>query len=207
MRGLHRSPARGYTLVELLMAITVFAFGVSGVIAMQKVTLASNRHAKNLAIATRIAEGWADQLTADGSLWTVDTAGASTRGKTTWLKLADPSRIVDWFMPAFSSTLGFGPAFGALGQPRDPTTRPEQAAFCTHIRFGFLASETLPTTGNGVIRAQIRVFYRREEPGLASVPTGQICSIDDSTFKNNLSAFHVVYLTTAIRQQTVSRVQ
>ena len=45
--------SRGYTVIELLMALTVLALGASGVVAMQRVTLESNRYAKNLAIATR----------------------------------------------------------------------------------------------------------------------------------------------------------
>jgi type II secretory pathway pseudopilin PulG len=203
-----RRLARGYTIVELLMSLTVLAFGVSGVLAMQKVTVANNRHAKNLAIATRIAEAWADQLATDGMVWTVDQNGASTRDKTVWLKKADPSNIVDWYLPDYSAERGFGPAFGALGAPRATTSRPEQTQFCTHLRLAFLKSETLPTTGNGVIRAQVRVFYQREDAGLATLSTANLCSItDDATFRANLTQFHVVYLTTAIRQQQLGRVQ
>ena len=63
------APARGYTIVELMMAITVLAIGVSGIIAMQKITVASNLHAKKLAIATQIARAWQDRLAVDASLW------------------------------------------------------------------------------------------------------------------------------------------
>jgi prepilin-type N-terminal cleavage/methylation domain-containing protein len=204
---LRRGAGRGYTLVELLMSITVLAFGVSGVIAMQRVTLASNRQSKDLAVATRIAEAWADQLAADGMLWSLDTGGTSTRSRTTWLQLANPSGIVDWFLPPYSSTRAFGPAFGPLGAPRDPAVRPEQSHFCAHLRLAFLKSETLPNPGNGLIRAQVRVFWKRESPGLATLPAADICAIDDATFKNNLGAFHVVYLTTAVRQQMIARAQ
>ena len=196
-----RATGRGYTLVELLMSITVLAFGVSGVIAMQRVTLASNRQSKDLAVATRIAEAWADQLAADAMLWSLDSGNNSTRNRTTWLQLANPSSIVDWFVPPYSASRGFGPAFGPLGAPRDPGVRPEQAHFCVHLRLAFLKSETLPGPGNGVIRTQVRVFWKREDPGLAAAPAASICSIDDATFKANLTGFHVVYVTSAVRQQ------
>lgn len=206
-----RQFVRGYTLVELLMSITVLAFGVSGVIAMQRVTLASNRQSKDLAVATRIAQAWADQLAADAMLWSVDSANKSTLDRTTWLKLANPTNIVDWFVPPYSAARAFGPAFGPLGAPRDPGVRPEQAHFCAHLRLAFLKSETKsqtnPVDGNGVIRAQVRVFWKREDPGLAAAPAANICSIDDTTFKANLGAFHVVYLTSAVRQQLVARAQ
>lgn len=199
--------AWGYTLVELLMSITVLAFGVSGVIAMQRVTLASNRQSKDLAVATRIAQAWADQLAADAMLWSVDTSGASTRGRTTWLQLANPSTIVDWFVPPYSAARGFGPAFGPLGAPRNPSVNPEQAHFCVHLRLAFLKSETQPNPGNGLIRTQVRVFWKREDPGLAAAPSANICAIDDTAFRTNLSAFHVVYLSSAVRQQTIARAQ
>ena len=47
-----RSRRRGYTIIELMMAISIMAIGVSGIIAMQKVTLAANQHATHLAVAT-----------------------------------------------------------------------------------------------------------------------------------------------------------
>ena len=68
-KRLKHGAARGYTIVELLMSLTVLALGTTGVIAMQKVTVVSNSHAKNLAVATGIAAAWADALTADGSIW------------------------------------------------------------------------------------------------------------------------------------------
>jgi type IV pilus assembly protein PilV len=197
-----RRLARGYTIVELIMSLSVLAIGVSGVIAMQKVTVSSNRNAKDLAVATRIAEAWADQLNADASLWTIDQGGNSTRATTSWLKLADPTQTVDWFIPAYSATSTFGPAFGPLGTPVDPSTSAGFAHFCAHIRFAFLHSETTPTAGNGAIRAQVRVFWLRDDSAvdLPASARGNLCSVDASTFDANIGAFQVVYLTTAVRQ-------
>lgn len=201
-RKMGRAALRAYTIVELLMSLSVLAIGVTGVIAMQRVTLATSRHAKNLAVATRVAEAWADQLTADGALWFTDQAGANTRPTTQWLSIADPSQTVDWFIPAHSTQRAFGPAFSGLGDPVDPAINPGVAHFCAHLRFAFLHSETLPTAGNGVIRAQIRVFWLREDvtAPLAVASMRDLCSVNDAMFATNISAFHVVYLTTAIRQ-------
>ena len=207
--------ARGYTIVELLMSLSVLAIGASGVIAMQKVAIASNRHAKDLSVATRIAEAWADQLALDASLWMIKASGASTLANTTWLKMANPSQTVDWFIPSYSPLRSFGPAFGALGAPVNPATRPELAQFCTHLRLAFLHIDvppppvagalTAPTgtnSGNGVIRAQIRVFWQAEDStvGLPTSANGDLCSLDSASLTANLGAFHVLYLTTAVRQ-------
>jgi type IV pilus assembly protein PilV len=198
IRALGRTVARGYTIVELLMSLSVLAIGVSGVIAMQKVTISSNRHAKELAVATRIAEAWADQLAMDGMLWTTSQG----RSNTEWLKLADPAKTIEWFPPAHSTTRGFGSAFDALGAPVNATVAPQLAHFCAHIRFAYLHSDTAPTAGNGVIRAQVRVFWRREDNS-TSLPTttdGNLCATEDTIFSGNLDSFQVVYLTTAVAQ-------
>jgi type IV pilus assembly protein PilV len=199
---LTRRARRAYTIVELMMSLSVLAIGVSGVIAMQKVTVATNRHAKDLSIATRVAEAWADQLAADASIWTSDKDGNSTRASTTWLQLADPAQTVEWLIPAYSATRAFGPAFSALGAPINPLVSGNLAQFCTHIRFAFLHDEKLPTPGNGVIRAQIRVFWPREDivEVLPSTYLANLCSVDDGVLNANISAFHIVYLTTAVRQ-------
>jgi hypothetical protein len=181
------------------MSLSVLAFGVSGVIAMQKVTVATNRHAKDLAIATRVAEAWADQLAADASTWFSDQAGNTTRASTDWLQLADPAQTTQWFIPAYSPARAFGPAFSALGAPVDPNVGAKLEQFCVHLRFAFLHDEKLPTPGNGVIRAQIRVFWPREDLRDA-LPSGNLCSLSDADITDRMNLFHVVYLTTAVRQ-------
>ena len=53
-----RSRTRGYTVVELMMALAVFATGVTGIVAMQRATVSSNRLAKNMTIATGVAQAY-----------------------------------------------------------------------------------------------------------------------------------------------------
>lgn len=201
-RSFRRRLARGYTVIELVMSLGVLAIGTSGVIAMQKVAIASNRHAKDLATATRVAEAWADQLAADAMLWTINAANTSTLASTTWLKLADPTQTVEWFAPDFDNNRNFGPAFSIQGVPIDTSRTPGLARFCTHLRFAYLHNPTTPFPGHGVIRAQIRVFWRAEDSTVAPPATtlSNPCSIDNATFTANIGAFHVIYLTTSLAQ-------
>jgi prepilin-type N-terminal cleavage/methylation domain-containing protein len=197
--------ARGYTIVELMMSIALLAIGIAGVLGMQKVTIATNRSAKEIAVATRIGEAWIDALATDASTWTTDTNGNSTRDKTVWLSTAVKDDITDWFIPSYSAALNMGPAFSVLGSPQDPTVKPEIDHYCVHIRFAYLHSETLPTKGNGVIRAQVRVFWPREDAAWDGttnlVPNiTALCSNNNADFTNNISGFHVLYLSTALRQ-------
>jgi prepilin-type N-terminal cleavage/methylation domain-containing protein len=183
---------RGYTVVELMMALTVLAIGVSGVIAMQKVTLASNQHAKNLALATHIAESWAEELMVDATRWNYPTSANRTGdidSDTVWLKKVN-EKPDEWFLPDTSADLNFGAAFDALG---NVTTVAAQTAFCSHVRLSWLYPAA---TNNGLIRADIRVFWPREGRG-ALAPCATVKPADVST---GIANYHFVHHSTAIRQ-------
>src|SRR5262244_1226376 len=130
-----RSRSRGYTIIELMMALTVLGIGVTGIIAMQKVTVSSNQHAKNLNVAAHIAQAWQEQLAADAVAWNHPSVRSSTPdlNDTVWLKLIVASPDA-WTQPAYNSNLLFGPGFDALG---NPVSNLENAVFCTHVRLSW----------------------------------------------------------------------
>lgn len=90
--------ARGYTVIEVIMALAVLTLGAAGVIAMQKATLISNTQARNLATANTLAQGWVERLRVDSLAWT-DTGYPgipSNLPSTKWLNNVG----VGWFSPA-----------------------------------------------------------------------------------------------------------
>lgn len=197
--------ATGYTIVELMMALAVLAVSVSGVIAMQKVTIVSNRQARDVALANRIAQAWVEQLHVDATLWNhpSDGNGVSDIGDTTWLNI-DAAESHEFKLPGFSTTRIFGPGFDAFGRPQDHTIAANQGSlvFCTHLQVQRL---TPNTSTHGLRRVTIRVFWRRygwSREGDA-VP-GHICSEDPTTVGNaaRQREFHSVYVTTVIAQNT-----
>jgi type IV pilus assembly protein PilV len=203
---MNRPGTRGYTAVELLMALAVFAIGVTGIIALQKVAVVSNQHAKNLAIATQIAQSWTSQLTADAALWnnpSPATAKADdAQTETQWLgNVATQGGV--WFQPGFDPVRQFGPAFDALGNVVDPTAQPQQIQFCAHLRLTPLYPST---AGGGLIRAEVRVFWLRD--GEASLDPQGLCNATNATNPTTIgqaiTTYHFVYQTTAITQQTLS---
>jgi prepilin-type N-terminal cleavage/methylation domain-containing protein len=142
-----RARERGYTLVELMMALALFTVAVLGIISMQKITVASNAHAKNVAMAQRIAQAWAGQLEMDATAW-------RTTFGTGWLNDANV-----WQRPAYIASRRFGGAFDALGNALADNDV-GQARFCTHLRMAWL----YPVAGgNGTLRAEIRVFWLRDD--------------------------------------------
>lgn len=193
----------GYTLVELMMAIALFTVAVLGIISMQKITVVSNAHAKNLAIAQRIAQTWAAQLQMDSTSWvtTFDAGGV----------LQQPSQA--WFRPAFV-TGRVGGAFDNLGNPlSDSSADLAQARFCTHLRTSWLYGNGVGVGGNGVIRAEIRVFWLREGHGSSidgfapsSAPADGLCGLQNANDVRAIGqatgSYSFVYQTVGIRQHS-----
>jgi len=181
-----RAIARGYTAVELVMAVGIFAVGVTGVFAMQRVTSGSNAHAKNVAIATFAAESWLEQLAVDSTLWTQQFPLAS--GRTTWLKQVTSSEA--WNLPASSST--FGPGFDPLGA----TVTNTSGSFCTHVRL----TEVFPEP-NGMLRAEVRVFWPKPGPVWSEAYCPATATATDvEPIGAATDNFHFVYKTTTVRQ-------
>lgn len=194
-----RRSARGYTVVELLMATAVFAIGVTGIAAMQKITLASNLHAKRLALATHIAQSWIDRLAADASLWTPLTSGTPTN--TVWVQLAGNSTS-GWIRAPENADATFGPTFGPLGD-YVPTSDLSQSYFCAQIRLTNMSSSGDQTlVGNGLVRTEVRVFWPRD--GRDPNPDAHYCDGTEGAAidANSDLDFHFVHKVSAVRQST-----
>jgi Tfp pilus assembly protein PilV len=192
---MRRRATAAYTAVEVLMSLAVLAVGVIGIIAGEKVTLASNQHSKNLAIATHIAESWMGMLDAEAALWTSDGA----LGRTTWLNQG--AGLSGWFRPNYNASLAFGPGFDALGNPVT-TQNIAQSTFCADLR---LTPLTTTTAGGGMVRAEVRVIWQRNDAILGgtvtSAPT-HACGIIATSVGgfDESRLFHFVYMSSAVRQ-------
>jgi type IV pilus assembly protein PilV len=193
-RGRCHGLSDGYTIVELMMAIAVFAIGVSGIIAMQKVAAAANQHSRSLSLATNIAQAWQDQLNADSSLYTRNFGLVGTA----WLSLVGTNPAA-WVKPIWSTGLNFGAAFDELGRPIDETSAtPQNPQFCVHIRL----TQLYPSSpGIDVVRTEIRVIWPRTE---GAAPTGFCAQNLAPTFgrsASDLANYHFLYQVSAVRQQ------
>src|SRR5688572_7407625 len=194
-RARRRRWLAAYTAVEVLMSMAVLAVGVVGIIATEKVTLASNMHAKNLAIATRIGETWLGMLQAEAALW----SNTNLLNRTTWLAQSVPQE--SWFRPNHDdTTLNFGPAFDPLGNPLAQANL-AGARFCVDLRVSPL---TTINAGGGMKRAEVRVFWLRDQVLLsgAAVAPAHACSFSSLEMDDveQSSMFHFVFLSTAVRQ-------
>jgi prepilin-type N-terminal cleavage/methylation domain-containing protein len=159
--------SRGYTVVEIMMALAVLALGGSGVIAMQKATILANNDARNVATATTIAQSWMERLRADALVWN-EPGGQLDIGDTQWLLLAKNGPVIDgdWFQPnqvvAPNPAPAGSPAADIMGADRYAGDA-MLPAFCTQIRLErFANNKSLPlATYYGMIRAEVRVYWDR----------------------------------------------
>lgn len=192
---------RGYTVVELMMALAVLTIGLGGVIAMQKVTVVANWNAKNLAIATHIAQSWLDEIQADSAQWN----GTNDFNETDWLVNVggEDTPAAAWFRPVYSETRKFGAGFDALGSPVTTQELATRAHFCSDLRLTWLGSQTGMKQGAGLVRVEARVYWLRDGiTGLAdSVPTS-VCALTPQEMDDpaNQALFHIIYLSTAVRE-------
>jgi prepilin-type N-terminal cleavage/methylation domain-containing protein len=194
MSGMKRrrlcSSQRGYTLVELMMALALFAIAVLGIISMQKITVTSNAHAKNVAMAERIAQAWAGQLEMEATTW-------GTTMPSGWLNADNV-----WQRPAYIAAREFGGAFDALGNAL-PNDSLASAAFCTHVRMAWLYPNTMMVGGNAMLRAEIRVFWLRDNA--APLDATALCSATQTAAQANeiglaTGLYSFVYQTVGVRQ-------
>ncbi|HEX2876051.1 MAG TPA: prepilin-type N-terminal cleavage/methylation domain-containing protein [Polyangiaceae bacterium] len=192
-RRTRRAQQRGYTLVELMMALALFTVAVVGIIALQKIVIVSNAHAKNVAIAQRIAQAWAGQLEMDATEWRTSFGSG-------WLNDANV-----WQRPPYVEARQFGGAFDALGNPLKDNEL-SRAAFCSHVRMAWLFPSTMGTAGNGMLRAEIRVFWLKDgEAALDS--TASICSAAQTATQAKAiglatDRYRFVYQTVGVRQHS-----
>jgi prepilin-type N-terminal cleavage/methylation domain-containing protein len=193
---------RGYTVLEVMVALAVLTIGGAGIVAMQKGTLFGNNSARNLATANAIAATWAERLRTDGLQWTA-VAGNNTIGDTRWLNAvgADFPSIIGnegkWLRPSEDAASDVW--YQANVQGLDTGTAAD-AVFCTNIRL----VQLLPT----MIRAEIRVFWLRDQGG-GTIGTGNALCSDSPSYLADLgparSHYHFVYLTTAIMRNDSTR--
>jgi len=158
-----RSRPSGFTLLEVMMALAVMTIGGSALIGMQAMTARFNTQSRQTAIATDIAQTWAERLKQDAVSWNLtDPQGLVS---TTWI-LDNAVGFNQWMMPVAAQmpvALPWRtPAFDRYGRDVDPTVVAD-IFYCVAYRF----NPVVPALGARTpsMRVDIRVFWPREGTG------------------------------------------
>jgi type II secretory pathway pseudopilin PulG len=206
-----RSAGRGYTAIEVLLAITVLMIGAAGVMTMQKASIQSNLDARKLDIANSIAHTWLERLATDATGWTGPVQKVTTVNNitnTTWL--AGNLGTGNFFLPpvpgGYPAAEGKSPAFDILGRDLDLADAPN-AIFCTHVKIDPIANNPnlLPGNPDSLLRATVIVFWKKQLVQSAGTPAGNCTKYFDVAADEaaNPGTWHIVYAVTGVRKNPV----
>jgi prepilin-type N-terminal cleavage/methylation domain-containing protein len=175
------SKQRGYTLVEVMVAIAVMAIGVTGILSMQNAAVLANRRAQEMTMATSLARRWQEILRTDALSWnrpsqrsTASDLGTDTRHLCALVGCGGGAGRVDqWFVPQANLPTE-SPAYDHWG--REVAVGAAEAKYCVNIRLSWLRQPSLNPIDQGVIRAEVRVWWYAEgatrDPSYANCGTG-----------------------------------
>lgn len=187
-RAKQAKPQAGFTLIEVMMAMTVLMIGAMGLFALQATTYRSTQQSREILTASEIARVWAERVKFDAVSWTTgapDAAAAVTNlTGTRWLKLvpADGS-LGAWFTPS-PPTSGSLSAPSAMMTPSADyygrfiwVTGAVEPTYCTQLRLQWVYP-------GQAMRVDVRVWWRRRansnDPGIGSMEIYPDCGAGES---------------------------
>src|SRR5271154_1609339 len=100
-RSCGRTAPRGYTAVEVLMAMTVMTIGAAAVMSMQKTSIQGNLDARKTDMANSIARMWVERLERDAMQWTLPSAQNPTGNNFAGALLLASPTYGAWGLPSY----------------------------------------------------------------------------------------------------------
>jgi prepilin-type N-terminal cleavage/methylation domain-containing protein len=199
-----RRSARGYTVIEILLSLTVLAIGAAAVMSMQKASVQGNVDARKTDIANAIAREWMDRIRRDSTQWTVSTPATSADGGGGTSNFTNASLLghagTGWFLPVdyVSNTPPISPGFDFLGNDIAPASALTGAAFCVHLSETWLVNNPSAPQDN-LLRVDLRVVWSRGLDLNNSVPAPCDATIAAEPNPNPV-LYQTLYMTTAVRE-------
>lgn len=191
---------RGYTLMEVTVAMTVIAILSAGVVATQNAAMIGGMQARRMDIASKVADTWIERLRADALNWTIDNN--ITTPNHLWIKSTNLTAAADpidpatgWVRPSGATVIiGESPFFDSIGREVVGSAASIQPIFCTNIRLESVRYNELGVApANTVaIRAEVRVFFRKDM-GTQAAGCDVPAAVDDP-------AMQFIYASTVIRE-------
>jgi prepilin-type N-terminal cleavage/methylation domain-containing protein len=194
--------SRGYSIIEVMMALGILAVGTTGVIALQKVALVGNTNARMADAARHVAGTWVERLKADSLQWN-DPMGIPDIAETKWLNVAGTYNTLS---PPNASTWVRAPAIPNWSSPLADIHAADvfddqslDGVFCTHLQLARVVEKRYSLGGQThpiAIRAVIRVVWRRD-----LAPMTECLTLNPVDMETNDARYGFYYLTTMIGQE------
>lgn len=217
-RPASRSRARGFTAIEVLIAMGVMFIGAAAIMSMQKTSIQGNLDARKADVASSIARAWVERIRHESMRWTQPSA-ASAASNLAGVPGLSKHLDAGWFRPSDDMLAGQtspGPvetmsyAFDILGRDLALGDIAANAQFCVEARITTLASQPIDGGTLGTLyRVDVRVVWPR---GIVTVPnaaTAGVLAADNwpcfpatVTFPDPLdyTLFHAINVSTAISE-------
>jgi prepilin-type N-terminal cleavage/methylation domain-containing protein len=191
---------QAFTLVEVMVSIGVMTIAALAIFALQQQLLRSNAHARQLTLATQIAQNWIERLKLDGLRWNKE--GVPT--DTTYLQNVGAVTAVAGFTTIpFDRPVRNGTprivsnASNWFGEDLDTTNGPPVGlVYCASHRLNWVFDNMR------VMRADVRVWWARDGMGTDIVKDFPACADDDKGLNPggaHFDRYHIVYLSTVLR--------
>ncbi len=200
------SSKRGYTAVEVLVAMTLFAIGAAGVIGMQRTVIQGGNDARHFDVGSNIARMWLGRLQQDAMGWTLPNAanpGANNLATTRWINVLGVGNCaVNWCAPPPSAIPPVSGAFDLWGRDLGPSGPATPHQFCAQYKVRFISGNAANPLPGTLIKAEVRVLWSRidrrpiENCNAALLPPGDP---DNPPTSFN---YHSVYAATTLRPNT-----
>ena len=142
---------RGFTLIEVMIAIGIMTVGSLGILSMHHAVSGANRSAHEMNTALAITERWIERVDRDSLSWSEPGINSSTLTGTTYLApLAATTTGTNWFTPAPAlSTESYG--FDYFG---NDTSTASEIKYCTNLRLSWIRQ-------GSSARVDVRTFWYR----------------------------------------------
>jgi prepilin-type N-terminal cleavage/methylation domain-containing protein len=187
---------RGYTVVEVLLSLTVLAIGASAVMSMQKAALQGNLDARKTDMANSIARMWVERIRRDATQWTLPSPVNPSGNNFASAQLLQYVGT-GWVLPSAyaGQTPPVSPGFDMLGRDiaNASGTMNPPPVYCVNVQETYVFQDGT-NAGNNLIRADVRVVWVRGiNPG-ASNP----CAVA-TTVLPSPQLYQSIYMTTVVR--------
>ena len=159
-RSAHRP--RGFTLIEVMIAIGIMTVGSLGILSMHHAVSGANRSAHEMNTALAITERWIERVERDSLSWSEPGLNSSTLTGTAYLApLAATTTGTNWFTPA-PALSSESYAFDYFG---NDTSTASEIKYCTNLRLSWVRQ-------GSSARVDVRTFWFRagHMPGTATHP-------------------------------------
>jgi prepilin-type N-terminal cleavage/methylation domain-containing protein len=197
--------SRGYSIIEVMMALGILAVGTTGVIALQKVSLVGNTNARVADAARQVAGTWVERIKTDALQWN-DPLGIPDISETRWLKVAglynpqNPPNATNW-VRAPQVVNWSSPVADIHGADVFDDTSPD-GVFCTHLQLSQMVQKVYTLGGLShpiAIRAVVRVVWRRD-----LAPFTECRTMNPVDIETDDARYGFYYITTMVGQEEAS---